>query len=60
MELFLAVRNASGSSARVLQWSESLTHVMKVAQRRFELIRTGAICAFLLRMTLPAAAKVHR
>jgi len=60
MDLFLFARNAPRSSARVLQRSESLPHVMEFAQRRFKLVRTGAVCAFFLRMAFAAAAKVNR
>ena len=59
MDLLAAARNASGSSARVLQRSQSLPHVMEFAQRRFELVRTRAIFAIVLPMTLAAAAPVH-
>ena len=59
MDLLAAARNASGSSARVLQRSESLPHVMEFTQRRFKLVRTRAICAIVLRMALASAATVH-
>ena len=59
MDLFAAARNAPGSSARVLQRSKSLPHVMEFAQRRFKLVRTRAICPIVLRMALAAATTVH-
>jgi len=59
MGLFAAAGNASGSSARVLQRSKSLPHVVEFAQRCFKLVRTRAICAIVLRMALAAAATVH-
>jgi len=59
MDLFPADRNSSRSSARVLQRSESLPHLMELAQRCIELVRTRAIRAFLLRIAFASAAKVH-
>ena len=60
MDLFLFARNAPRSSARVLQRSESLPHVMEFTQRRFKLVRAGALCTFLLQSAFAAAVTVHR
>ena len=49
----------SGSSARMLQRSKSLPHLVELAECRMELARISAICDFLLGFALVAAAKEH-